>query len=203
MDQKPSQISPRRWIAPADARAVSQWGLWVALDDPDNLPGGINLVQAELDPNTGLIDRFEASVANPGLRVWSYPDDQLLSIAEPVKELDTNRPDDSVVVAKIISDKCSVIAGYNKAVPGSIGSLFKTWIVGAIASGIQTRDISPNNTVTFVRGDCITAGARSTGRFTSKFELTAHQPSNLMINISDNGATGVMKDFVGRGATTE
>jgi len=192
-----------RWIAPVDARAVSQWWLWVAMGDPDNLAGGINLVQIEVDPNTGLIDLFGARGANPGLLVWSDPQDQSLSIAEAVEQLGTKGPDVSVVVAEIIGDECSVIAGHNEAIPGAIGSLFKTWVVGAIASEIEAGDISPDDTVTFVPGDYITAGARSTGKFTSEFELTVQQASNLMINISDNGATDVMMDFVGRDATTE
>jgi len=181
-----------------DVRAVSRWWLWVQVGDPTNERRTTHLVLLGVNPNTNTINEIQFTNWRPGLQTQQYPGDQSKSIEDVVEDLSTKTEFVGVLVADVTADGCTTIAGYNEDVPLATASIYKQWVLGAAATEIEAGRMDPAQTVTFTPGQFMTEGASATSQFNSSFDLTLQQAANLMMNLSDNGATDMVERGIGR-----
>ncbi len=189
-------------FVPLDVRVASSWFVWAQMGNPQQ-PQSTFLTRLQLDPETGLIDGFQIVPSRSGLGTWIYPEDTSLDLEQAVAGLGATTGAVSAVVAEITEDGCSVMAGVNETERRGIASLFKTWVLGALAAAVESGDIAPDDVVTFTPGQYLSAGSGASGRFVDERELTVQEAANLMMNISDNGATDVLHRLLGQDAIDE
>jgi len=192
-------------IEPLDVRVVSAHFLWVQVGDPNSVRAGADsrLLLINTDPNTGQISNFQASPSRLGLGTWQYARDTALTIDQAVAALGESVPNASILVAEVTSDGCLPIAGHQETVRRGIASLYKTWVLGALAAAVESGEISRDQVVTFTPGEYIAAGSNTTGQFEGDVEMTVQDAANLMMNVSDNGATDVLFELVGASAVND
>ncbi|NOX31947.1 MAG: serine hydrolase [Actinobacteria bacterium] len=155
------------------------------------------------DPNTGQISNFQASPSRLGLGTWQYAKDTALSIDQADVMFGDAVPNASILVADVTSNGCLPIAGHQQTVRRGIASLYKTWILGALATAVESGEILLDQIVTFAPGEYITAGANTTGQFEGVVEMTVQDAANLMMNVIDNGATDVLHELLGAAAVND
>lgn len=183
-----------------DVRAVTEWWLWIQMGDPVVTSRGTHLLRIGVNPNTGLIDVISVNPWSAGLTAQQYATDRAKTLDEVVADLATKTEFVGVLVADVTADGCTTLAGHNEDVPLNTASVYKQWSLGAAAAEIEAGRLDPAQIVSFVPGEFMVSGSRATGQFESTFELTLQQAANLMMNLSDNGATDVVERTVGRAA---
>ena len=138
----------------------------------------------------GLIFR---PAANSVPHSWSQVDKQLTAIAPQV----------SFLAAKVGSDgTCSAVHSVLAGTPRPLGSMFKLFVLGALADAVHDHRISWSQKVT------ITAATKVGGSGTLQdspdgTELTVEQVAVKMISISDNTAADMLLSLVGRAAVED
>jgi len=124
---------------------------------------------------------------------WAQVDKQLTAIA----------PEVSLLAAKVGSDgTCSPVHSVLAGTPRPLGSMFKLFILGALANAVQHHRISWTQKVT------VTAAIKVGGSGTLQSspdgtKLTVEQVAIKMISVSDNTAADMLLKLVGRAAVED
>ena len=145
-------------------------------------------VQLGLDGAGLIASLFFKPAASSVPHSWSEVDKQLTTIA----------PEVSFLAAKVGSDgTCSPLHSVLAGTPRPLGSMFKLFILGAIANAVHDHRISWSQKVT------ITAAVKVGGSGTLQnspdgTELAVEQVAIKMISVSDNTAADLLLKLVGR-----
>ena len=131
--------------------------------------------------------------ANSVPHSWSQVDKQLEAIA----------PAMSFLAAKVASDgSCSPVHSVLAGTSRPLGSMFKLFVLGALANAVREHRVSWTQKV------AVTAAIKVGGSGTLQnspdgTELTVEQVAVKMISISDNTAADMLLSLVGRGAVED
>src|SRR5690606_31011699 len=88
--------------------------------------------------------------------------------------------------------------------PQPIGSQFKLWVLGALARQIADGTVAWDQTLTVEADDQSMGNAEGSLQVVAPgTEVTVEEAATLMISISDNTATDLLVDLVGRDAVEE
>ncbi|MEM8547214.1 MAG: serine hydrolase [Pseudomonadota bacterium] len=143
----------------------------------------------------GLIDSFGASPF-PLNGTSTGTADQNLTYATAADKLGTIAEDIGVLVAEIDADnQCQPIFARNAEDPFGIASIFKIYVMGAIAEAINDGTLTPGQEIPLIADDVVLGGSINDelGEMVSITDLAA-----LMLGISDNTATEHLFKLVGR-----
>ncbi|MEM8981429.1 MAG: serine hydrolase [Pseudomonadota bacterium] len=146
--------------------------------------------------DTGLIRSFGAQPfplngSSTGL------DDRTLDYTAALAKLETLAEDVGVLVARIdATNQCVPIFESNANQPLATASIFKVWVVGAVAQAIEDGLITPQTTVPLSAADLVPGGTINGEPLGTQISVT--DLAALMLGISDNTATEALFRLVGR-----
>jgi len=136
---------------------------------------------------------FKPAQANVAARSWSQLDKQLAEIAPGV----------SLVAAKVGPDgSCSPVHSVLAGTARPLGSMFKLFVLGALAQALH------DHRITWSQQVAVTAALKVGGSGTLQdlpdgTKLTVEQAAVKMISVSDNTAADMLLKLVGRAAVQE
>ncbi len=145
--------------------------------------------------NGQLITAFGANAHNGNLQ---YPEDMNLSLLQASNKLATLAADTGLLVAYINdNDQCQLIEGHNVNGLLATGSLFKPWVLGGLADAIDAGTLNGDDDVEFVASEAVYNPSLVTREpYGTMFKLA--DLSNMMLGNSDNTATDLVHEVVGR-----
>ncbi|PIB74030.1 serine hydrolase [Mycolicibacterium brumae] len=152
--------------------------------------GGRQTIDIRTAPST-LVDRFKVSTPSPVIGSWEDVDHALGQLNGRY----------AYQVSKISDGRCDMIAGSNTDVSMPLASIFKTYVLLAVAQEVAAGRLSWDDEVT------VTAKAKAVGSSAfDKLKPGATIPVRLaaekMISSSDNMATDLLIERVGKPAVT-
>ena len=141
-----------------------------------------------------LITLFGAS--NYGGSV-QYPSDQTLTLTQAADKFATLSTSPGLFVGRINSaGACSEIIGRNATPPRATASIFKLWILGGLGRAIAQGAVSSNDLVPMVASEIALGGTINSEPLNTPFSV--RDLARLMIGISDNTATDLLHELLGR-----
>ncbi|MGA2804074.1 MAG: serine hydrolase [Acidimicrobiales bacterium] len=154
---------------------------------------GPSLYSVELGVDSaGLIAGllFKPAAATVVPQSWSKVDSQLAQIAPGV----------SLLAAKVDSDgSCSPVHSVLAGTPRPLGSMFKLFVLGALAQALHDHRLSWNQKVTVIAALKVGESGTLQG-VPDGTKLTVEQAAVKMISVSDNTAADMLLELVGRSA---
>ncbi len=124
---------------------------------------------------------------------WSEVDSQLGEIAPGV----------SLLAAKVTSrGSCSPVHSVLAGSPRPLGSMFKLFVLGALAKALQDHQVSWNQKLT-VTASVKVGGSGTLQGVPDGTKLTVEQAAVKMISVSDNTAADLLLQLVGRSAVED
>lgn len=160
-------------------------------------PQGLFQLNADFG-GSNLINFF--SVANlPAASNGQFFDDLNLTLEEAGDKFTTFSSDPGLLVARIEDNgECTPILDRNASTLFATGSVFKEWVLGgaamAVEDGLATRD----QIVPLVQTERAVVGGETVNREPNGTPFTLEDIARLMIGISDNTATDLLHEAVGR-----
>ncbi len=135
-------------------------------------------------------------VSNYGGSV-QYPVDQTLSLVQAADKFATLSTSPGLLVGRINSaGVCSEIIGRNSASPRATASIFKLWILGGLGRAIALGAVTSADLVPMVASEIAPGGIINSEPLNTPFPV--RDLARLMIGISDNTATDLMHQLLGR-----
>jgi hypothetical protein len=129
-----------------------------------------------------------------------FPADQNLTLAQAVARFAMLSPAPSLLVGRIGRDsgQCTPIAGHEADTPRATASIFKTWLLGTVGRAIARNQFASMDTVPLVASELAPGGIINVEPLGTPFSV--HELAVLMMGISDNTATDLLHERVGRAA---
>lgn len=127
-----------------------------------------------------------------------YPVDQTLTMQQAVNKFTTVAADVGVLVAYVDpNDNCQAIYQNNSNTLKATGSIFKTWVMGGLADAVENMTILPGQNVTFDASQWVN-GSSLLNYEPAGTIFSAQDLAVMMLGVSDNTATELLHDLVGR-----
>jgi hypothetical protein len=148
---------------------------------------------------TGYADERIRSLGATGFALNGsviFTADQSLTLAQAADRFLTLGDQSSVLIARIENNRCSAIEQRNATTPRATASIFKTWVLGALAKAINDGEISEAQTVTLVASERVRNSALGNEPLGTVFPLS--DIATEMMGVSDNTATDHLHQLVGR-----
>lgn len=123
--------------------------------------------------------------------------EQGLSLSQLGARFATLASDTSMLVARIDNDQCKPIYNLRGTRPQPTGSIFKIWVLGALAEEIRTGRISANTMIPLDADEIVPAGA-TINDVAPGTQFPLREMASLMMGVSDNTATDHIHELVGR-----
>ncbi|WP_116366502.1 serine hydrolase [Parahaliea mediterranea] len=117
----------------------------------------------------------------------------LASLGQSVKGLATKT---AMLVARIENDRCKGMYGHNAQLPYPTGSIFKLWVLGALAEEIRAGRIDASAMVPMSSAEY--APGSAINNVTPGTQIPLAQMANLMLGVSDNTATDHIHELIPR-----
>lgn len=126
-----------------------------------------------------------------------YPVDQSLTLTQAADKFAALSTSAGLFVGRINSaGVCSEIIGRNSASPRATASIFKLWILGGLGRAIAQGAVSSADMVPMVASEIAPGGTINSEPLNTPFPV--RDLARLMIGISDNTATDLMHQLIGR-----
>ncbi|HET9033575.1 MAG TPA: serine hydrolase [Dokdonella sp.] len=166
----------------------------VVIDSPgDPSPSGYMIVGAHY---TGAKKIVEVYVFDYFGSV-QYPADQTLTMAQAATKFATLSSAPSLLVGRINSaNQCTTIQDRNANTPRATASIFKTWVLGGVGQSIVEGTLSSTEILPMVASELAPGGTINSEPLNTPFPLS--DLATLMMGISDNTATDLLHERVGR-----
>ncbi len=161
-------------------------------------PGSGYFVTLATRYGSGLITSFGASQFNlNGSSVRS--EDQSLTLEQAADKIETLAEDVAVLVAEIdASNQCVPIFARRADQPMGIASIFKIWVMGAVANAIEAGQITADQVLT-LDADQFVLGSGLNDE-PAGIDFSVRDMAILMLGISDNTATEHLINLAGKPA---
>ncbi|MEM7054013.1 MAG: serine hydrolase [Pseudomonadota bacterium] len=126
-----------------------------------------------------------------------FPDDQLLDLQQAVNKFEALDPQNSIFVGYIDRQgQCRPIQQRQAMTTRGLGSVFKMWVLGGVATELSQNQINADDTVTLVAEELGAGGTININPLGTVFSV--QDMATLMMGISDNTATDHLHELVGR-----
>lgn len=159
-------------------------------------PGSGQFLSFTVKYATGLVDSFSLT-PYPLNAFVTTAENQTLTMTQAFNKLAAITPGTSLLVARIQDNQCVPLKELNASTLRSTGSIFKTWVLGALGQAINEGAISPTARLPLVAAEVVPAGSPlNTEPLGTVFPLADMATS--MMGISDNTATDHVHELVGR-----
>lgn len=206
------------WLASVDAQQTQNFIAAVRADYPNAIITDLVALTAmhafvfiegqDANANTGtillevsytggqLITAFGVNGHNGNLQ---YPEDMNLDLSQAITKFTTFAADTGLLIAYINDDEvCQTIAAHQPDTLLATGSLFKPWILGGLADEVEAGNQTALDDVEFVASERVfnntLVNREPFGTFFKLGDL-----AGMMLGNSDNTATDLVHETVGRG----
>lgn len=150
--------------------------------------------QIQLRTNdAGLVERFDVALQPPVIKKWSDID------AELTKSGARYSYQVSKVVGDVPTTKCDVIAGTNTELSLPLASIFKLYVLLAVADGVKTGTLKWSDPLTITK-EAKAVGSAGLEELPPGAEVSVRTAAQQMISASDNMATDLLIARLGPGA---
>lgn len=123
--------------------------------------------------------------------------DTTLTLPQAADKFMTLSPEGALLVGRIgANGACSAIEQRGALVPRATGSVFKTWVLGGVARAIVDGALASTETLPLVASELAQGGTINSEPLGTLFPVS--DLATLMMGISDNTATDLLHERVGR-----
>jgi beta-lactamase class A len=144
----------------------------------------------ELHTNdAGLVDRFDVSLQPPVIRKWADIDAELTKSGARY----------SYQVSKVNNGNCAVLAGTNLDQSLPLASIFKLYVLLAVADAVHAGSMSWNDPLTITK-QAKAVGSAGLEELPPGAQVSVRTAAQQMISASDNMATDLLIARLGPGA---
>ncbi len=137
----------------------------------------------------GLVDRFDVSLQPTAIKKWSDIDAELTKSGARY----------SYQVSKVTDGKCSSVAGTNTDLSLPLASIFKLYVLLAVADAVKAGTVSWDDTLTITK-QAKAVGSAGLEELPPGAEVSVRNAAQQMISASDNMATDLLIARLGPGA---
>ncbi len=137
----------------------------------------------------GMVDRFEVSLRTPGIADWSDIDAALAATGARY----------SYQVSRVNSGQCESFAGTNTDVSLPLASIFKLYVLLAVADGIHAGTISWDDELTITE-EAKAVGSAELDDLPPGTRISVRTAAQQMISASDNMTTDLLINRLGSAA---
>jgi hypothetical protein len=177
-----------------DVVALTPVRATLVIDSPASSPPSGFMSFGTRYTNGGLIVQFGVSTYGGSVQ---YPEDQSLSLTQAADKFVTLSPSPSLLVGRINgSDQCTALQDRNANTPRATASVFKIWVLGGLAEAIVDGSIASTDIVPMVASEIAPGGTINSEPLDTPFPVD--DLARLMMGISDNTATDLLHESVGR-----
>jgi beta-lactamase class A len=139
--------------------------------------------------DAGLVDRFDVSLQPPVINTWADIDTELTKSGARY----------SYQVSKVNADKCSLVAGTNTELSLPLASIFKLYVLLAVADAVKEGRVSWNDQLTITE-EAKAVGSAALEKLPAGAQVSVRTAAQQMISASDNMATDLLIARLGPGA---
>ena len=143
--------------------------------------------------DAGMVDRFEVTLQPPAIKKWSDIDAELTKSGARY----------SYQVSKVVPEgpagKCSVVAGSNTDLSLPLASIFKLYVLLAVADAVKAGTVSWNDPLTITK-QAKAVGSAGLEELPPGAQVSVRTAAQQMISASDNMATDLLIARLGPGA---
>ncbi len=126
-----------------------------------------------------------------------YPADQTLTMSQAADKFATLSSAPSLLIGRINSaGQCTAMQDRNANTPRATASVFKTWVLGGVGQSIVEGTLSSTELVPMVASEIAPGGTINSEPLNTPFPVG--DLATLMMGISDNTATDLLHERVGR-----
>lgn len=158
-------------------------------------PGSGRFITLRAKVDTGMVDSFSLSTYFLNA-FWTSAENRTLTMTQALDKLAAVTPDTSLLVARIQGHQCVPIRSHQATVQRSMGSVFKTWVLGALGQAVNEGRLSPAQPVPLVAAEMVRNSVLATEPVGTAMPLS--HLAVAMMGISDNTATDHVHELVGR-----
>jgi beta-lactamase class A len=137
----------------------------------------------------GLVDRFKVSLVEPVIKSWKDIDAEISKTGAKY----------SYQVSKVDDGKCELVAGTNTDLSLPLASIFKLYVLLAVSESIKAGAVSWDDQLTVTKEGKL-VGAAGLDEVPNGSTVSVRTAAQQMISASDNMATDLLIERVGRGA---
>jgi hypothetical protein len=131
-----------------------------------------------------------------------FPADQNLSLEAAADKFIGLHPANSLLVARIgPAGDCQPMISRSSETPRGLGSIFKMWVLAALAERLDTRLSDPDNLINLVAAKLAAGGIINNEPLGTQFSV--REMAILMLAFSDNTSTDHLHELVGREAIAD
>jgi beta-lactamase class A len=134
----------------------------------------------------GLVDRFVARLARPTINSWADVD----------AELSNSHARYSYQVAKVNDGRCETVAGTHTAESLPLASIFKLYVLHAVADAVKAGRLAWNDELT-ITGEAKAVGSSGLEELSPGAKVSVRTAAQKMIANSDNMATDLLISRIG------
>ena len=178
-------------ISPVQATVVIEG------DAPDAPFGFVNL-RAQYS-GSQLVKFFSVSNFSGSVQ---FPADRNLTLTEAADHFIGLAASNSLFVGRIDSQgQCQPVLERSAHTPRALGSIFKTWVLAALAERLNEGLSSPEDSIALVAAELAAGGIINDEPLGTPFSV--RDMAVLMLAVSDNTSTDHLHELVGRGAIAD
>jgi beta-lactamase class A len=137
----------------------------------------------------GLVDRFEVSLRPPVIKAWGDIDTELTKSGARY----------SYQVSKVTDGKCSTLAGTNTDLSLPLASIFKLYVLLAVADAVKAGTVSWTDELSITE-EAKAVGSAGLDELPPGAQVSVRKAAQEMISASDNMATDLLIARLGPGA---
>jgi beta-lactamase class A len=139
--------------------------------------------------DAGMVDRFKVTLQKPAIKQWSDID----------AVLTTSGARYSYQASKVVDGKCTSVAGSNVDDPLPLASIFKLYVLLAIADAVTAGTVGWDDQLTITK-EAKAVGSAGFEDLPPGSQVSVRDAAQQMISASDNMATDLLMARLGRGA---
>lgn len=177
-----------------DAIMVTPMQLTVVIDTPGSgAPLGFMTLRVRYSGAQGIV---QFGVNNFGGQL-QYPEDQGLDLAQAVAKFHTLSGTPALLVGRIgLDGQCSAVATDAAGELRATASIFKVWVLGGVARTVAQGLLAPDDLIPLIASELAPGGTINSEPPGTPFPVA--DLATLMMGISDNTATDLLHEEVGR-----
>ncbi len=137
----------------------------------------------------GLVDRFEVRLQEPAIKTWSDIDTELAKTGARY----------SYQVSRVDDGKCSTVAGANTELSLPLASIFKLYVLLAVADAVKAGTLDWDDQLTITE-EAKAVGSARLEELPPGAHVSVRKAAQEMISASDNMATDLLIARLGPGA---
>jgi beta-lactamase class A len=139
--------------------------------------------------DAGMVDRFEVTMQPPVIKKWSDVDAELTKSGARY----------SYQVSKVDNGQCSTVAGANTDLSLPLASIFKLYVLLAVADAVKAGTVSWDDPLTITE-EAKAVGSAGLEELPPGAQVSVRTAAQEMISASDNMATDLLIGRLGPGA---